>query len=48
MRLAAGAMNTGDKGDALSQFAIDYCYDQAADAKDAHMKTWANCMDNTN
>lgn len=45
--LAASAMNTGDRGDAMIRFAIDYGYDQATDGKDAHMKAWANCMDQT-
>lgn len=45
--LAASSMNTGDRGDAMIRFAIDYGYDQASDGKDAHMKAWANCMDQT-
>lgn len=44
----APEMHTGDRGDAIIRFALDYGYDQALDVKDARMKTWAYCMDHSN
>lgn len=30
------------------RYGINYAYDKADSSKDAFMKAWANCMDNTN
>lgn len=48
LKMAASQLDAGDRSAEMLRFAIDYGYDQAADAKDAHMKAWANCMDRTN
>lgn len=48
LKLAADAMNKGDKADVLVAYAIAYGYDHATSSENAHMTVWAACMDETN
>jgi opacity protein-like surface antigen len=43
-KVASGLQKGGKDAETL-RFAVNYGYDQAVDGEDAHMKSWANCMD---